>query len=86
MEATNPGKRTLKMPNGQKITFWYEISDDGDDDTLAYERWKKFAGPDVDAFLDRVLEPLERFPYAVPTGADRYKPLDARGMPIKELA
>jgi hypothetical protein len=54
-----------------------------EEDRPTHLNWRQYAEPDVAAFIDRALDPLERLPYAVPTGADRYKPLEARGMPIK---
>ena len=51
-----------------------------ENETLTHVRWKKYDEQDAGAVLDRVLD--EHFPYAVPTGTDRYKETAARGMPI----
>jgi hypothetical protein len=49
-----------------------------------YLRWKRYSLVDVRAVLFAFLDSLERWPYAVATGADRFKEPADRGMPIED--
>jgi hypothetical protein len=49
-----------------------------------YLRWKRYGLADVRAVLFAFLDSLERWPYAVATGDDRFKEPADRGMPIED--
>jgi hypothetical protein len=55
-----------------------------ENETLTHVRWKRYQAEDVAAVVVPFLAALTRWPYAVPTSADRYKEPEARGMPIAD--